>query len=379
MRNSAVFVVFGLGVLNAGFFSSCEPTRELEMGRNARALVLGDVNGDGRTDLLVASVGESASTGLEPEQLLVRLGTGRGVFGEIARNAGPDIPVDLFLADIDADTVLDVVSPVSYGTVRTFLGVADGSFLSGPIASPCDTRSPGGTSGDFDGDAASDVAVLCRGDGSNYLVTLFSRPGPVLERGQSIGASPLLVAPNAVASGDLNGDSDIDLVVVGGYGGDASAIPLMNDGTGRFTSLAPVPAPDAAVALADMDGDAVLDAVTAGGALAILTGNGDGTFAAARTVFTGEPLARLAVSDLDADGVPDIATLGAELNVFIAMKSGEFERRTPSAGENPIDLAIADFDDDGWGDLAVLNAGAPSSVTVHFDVARRSRIPRPAR
>jgi hypothetical protein len=344
------------------------------MGEAPRALTVGDVNDDGHADLIVASLKEpSGSTGaLEPEQILVRLGKGDGTFGELVRSPGPYLPEHVLTADIDGDSKLDVVSTLFYGGAAAFLGDGEGAFNVGPSASGCE-RSPGAAAGDFNADGLTDVALLCREEGTVYLKVLFGSASGQFEVGAPYNLMPEhRFNPRAVAAGDMNGDSMADLVIVGAHDGQPSAIVHLNDGAGQFEALEAVPAGDEAVELADVDGDGNLDAVTAGASLVLLSGNGDGTFAQPETVFAEEALSDIAVSDLDGDGRIDFAATAASgLNLFLAGEDGQYARRTLPGGTNPSDVAIADFNGNGESDVVFLNQSSPGSITLYFDRSLR--------
>jgi hypothetical protein len=117
---------------------------------------------------------------------------------------------------------------------------------------------------------------------------------------------------------------------------------------------------DAFVAAADFDGDKIPDLVTSKGSntgdVAILHGNGDGSFTVKATYPTnGAGL--LVAGDFNQDGLPDVAALQPWTNTVVVLLNqggGSFgPARTFDAGLAPQDIATADFDADGRLDLAI--------------------------
>jgi len=146
--------------------------------------------------------------------------------------------------------------------------------------------------------------------------------------------TPLLVLdpgvfPLSLDLADLDGDTNLDIVVAGGLG---VAVAL---GTGSgFGFFGPIAAATASshVVVADVDGDQVPDVLATDdhGLVRILRGRGDGTFVFAGTFPVGGTTALagtepVAVGDLDGDGWPDLVSADAladALNVMLSLRPG---------------------------------------------------------
>jgi hypothetical protein len=174
--------------------------------------------------------------------------------------------------------------------------------------------------GDFNGDGKLDILTVNANDGS-ISVLLGKGDGTFTTRNYSPGVS---FGPIVAVAGDFNHDGRLDLVVGNSHGWNANLLFFQGQGDGTFA--APVSFDEGSPSLngitaADLDHDGNLDIVTAGydgwyeNSVSVLRGNGDGTFQnAARFQVSPEPNTfpiAVAVGDLDGDGNLDVATLNS--------------------------------------------------------------------
>jgi VCBS repeat-containing protein len=205
------------------------------------ALATGDVTGDGVTDIVVTLDGlQNYLDILLPfdSRVLVLAGLGDGGFAAPSHASIPGAPVALALGDLDGDGREDAV--VATLGLPDAPAPQVSVLLSGPggLAAPVSVALPSAPSGlaigDLDGDGHLDVAaalpgtgvVLLRGDGQGGLAAPVAVPG-------TAGAIDIALA-------DVNGDGRPDLVVGTADGvtvlhADASGIEL-----GRMLGGVPV-------------------------------------------------------------------------------------------------------------------------------------------
>jgi hypothetical protein len=167
---------------------------------------------------------------------------------------------------------------------------------------------------DLDGDGMNNVITFNKTndkvlffndyDLANHPITGFSPVPSERTTGSSDGRS--------LSPGDIDGDSDTDLVVGNSF---SSNISVFVWGANGFDpAVQPVVYPSVTflqdTALGDIDGDENMDVLAVGeNKLAVHLGNGDGTFdAAVEFDLPGSPhRVRIKVADLDGDGVDDAA------------------------------------------------------------------------
>jgi len=241
------------------------------------------------------------------------------------------------------------------------LGNGDGTFQN-PIQIPNDFVSEGpiqsATVGDFNHDGKLDLAaayesgtisiLLGKGDGTFGTATNFSG-----------GASGY-----DIVAGDFNRDGKLDLAVANFYSslpGSGSLAVLLGNGDGSFQAAAiyAVGFSPWSVAAGDFNGDGKLDLVTADseppGFASVLLGNGDGTFQSAVSYDAGGlNSGSVAVGDFNNDGKLDLA-IGHDEGVSILSGNGDGTFQSPvvfSTSGAPYSLAVADFNRDGALDIA---------------------------
>jgi hypothetical protein len=302
-------------------------SREYDAGVDTFSVAVGDLNGDGKPDLVVANIGPSGNANVG-----VLLGNGDGTFMPVVQYNGPGQGFQFVaVGDFNGDGKLDVVGigriSGSLGTidvVSIYLGKGDGTLA--PAGNyPTGGSNPNPVSiavADLNGDGRLDLAVA--NNNSDSIGVLLGRGDGTFQAAVNY---PLEIAPQGIASGDFNGDGKLDLVA----GGGASVSVLIGNGDGTFQAPVNYPAGDDpwSVGVGDFNSDGKLDLIVAdiagaaGTTVSLLLGNGDGTFQAPAPYIVGAVPTSVAVADLNSDGLLDVAVANAHSdNVSVLLNVG---------------------------------------------------------
>lgn len=214
------------------------------------------------------------------------------------------------------------------------------------------------------GTAAVTVANTTPGGGTSNVAYL-----PVGISKNSIGSETYTdaaaVGTSGVATGDFNGDGNVDIVTANS---DNTVSVLLGNGNGTFQSHVDYSAGSGAVSVAvgDFNGDGVLDLAVAdqtGNTVTILKGLGNGTFQTEASYATGTGPVKVAVADMNHDGNLDLIVADSGSNqISVLLGKGDLTFQTAiqtSVSYSPLDLAIGDLDLDGVLDVvAVMQCSA---------------------
>ena len=280
-------------------------------------------------------------------------------FGKPIEFGTEKYPQDEAIGDLDGDGHPDlVVANWGAGTVSVLRGAGDGTFESpSPFPYGVGGRPDGVAIADFNGDGIPDVAASSEASG---LAVLLGTGGGDFEPAVNYRTGG---AARGLAVADLNGDGQPDIAVVGG--GEGVSI-LLNNGDGTFASDGSmyVGANSYAIAIEDFNGDGVPDLAVVNlseDGVAVALGNGDGTFGPPVTYAVGNFPIGIAVGDFNDDGSPDLAVTntGSEsVSILFGTGSGSFGPQvTLPVANTPTGIAAGDLNGDGNVDLAVTNQG----------------------
>ena len=185
-------------------------------------------------------------------------------------------------------------------------------------------------------------------------------------------ASPTTFPPFAMIIADVNRDSILDLIVQ--HPLDDSVAVLLGNGDGTFEEhqiLRVGNFPESVVA-ADLNGDAILDLAVANrdsSDVTVLLGNGDGTFAHHETYPTVANANTIVVGNFNGDDSRDlVVSNGSQFVVFLGSGDGTFEIQKTVYQFNgfAIRIEVGDFNNDSMDDLVAAEFAADSNACPIF-------------
>ena len=183
-------------------------------------------------------------------------------------------------------------------------------------------------------------------------------------------SNPVGRAPQAITTGDFNGDGHGDLATVNGTSDDVSI--LLGNGNGTFRSAVSFGVGKIPLALvaADMDQDGVSDLVVAlsgSDQVVVLKGDGNGLFQKLTQQAVGKGTTYLDTHDLNGDGWMDVVVANSgrfgyypPFNVSVLLNDGKGNLQESTVYEQdrgqemfPTGIFVGDFTGDVFVDLAV--------------------------
>jgi hypothetical protein len=360
----------------------------IPVGQGAGFVALADVNGDRRPDIIVANI--------EDETVSVLLNDGGRRFHPAPGSpfAAGHQPNDIAVADMNGDGHPDlVIANHQSPYVTILLGDGAGAFRpahNSPFATGSYPHPHGVAVADFTGDGKLDVVVDSWG---NNRIALIEGGG----NGELVGTRQMFAVGRRpyerLRTADVNRDGHPDIVTTNLD--DGTVTILLGDGRGGFSSAAGSPAAAGPapwqVAIDDVNGDGNVDLIVvpyerdvrepATVGVTVLLGDGTGRFAP----MHGSPLSLdgchgpnvIAVGDFRGTRRRDIAIAcasSATVVAFYAEPGGTFTRVVVPNGKGPTwsGIAAADLDGDGTDDLVMAN-GPEAVVRIVFGGAYAPR------
>lgn len=382
---SLLLPTFALISCGSPFFGG-PPNLAIPPFNSYTSCVVGDFNGDGKPDIAVAY---STISGAPPHPGFVAVflqdpALAGQFFAPVTYDVGND-PVALVAGDLNGDGKPDLVS---VNTIMNASGTGDSS-VSVLLQDPANvgkflsaTDYPTGFSpvsvaiGDLNGDGRPDLAVS---DTTGISILLQSSTAA----GQFLPLTTVAV-PNggtsSIAIADLNGDGKPDLIATAS---DLNIFTQNPSSPGNFLSPVhyTVGAQPISIAVEDFNADGHLDlaianlgspdGTTTPASVSVLLQNpaAAGNFLPATNYATGTYSLMITAADLNGDGRPDLVVAnmgtytGGTVSVLLQDSAGAFQPATDYPDSGPVSwIAAADLDGDGSNDLVI----ASNSLEIRF-------------
>jgi hypothetical protein len=295
-----------------------QPATIMPANNSPTAVIVGEFDGDSFPDLAVTGL-DSAGNGI----VSIFKGGANGTFGAPLNISVGKNPSALVAGDLNADGKQDlVVANAKDGTVDVLLGNGDGTFQAA-VSYTVGTNPLSVALGSFNG--APDIVTA--NNGSNSVSVLLNNGNGSFQAAMNITVGN---APTAVVSADFNKDMNPDVAVTGvDTSGNSIVSVLLGNGNGTFqaainsrTGINPT-----SLAVTDINGggslgDGTPDLVSANAGsfdASVLLGNGDGSFQLPQDYLAGMGPSAVAVGDFNGDSAQDLVVANATSNTISVM------------------------------------------------------------
>jgi hypothetical protein len=331
----------------------------------------GDFNNDGIPDLATVS----SHNGV----LNTALGNGDGTFQPWIYSLATYAPEIVALGKFDGPNLDAVVDDITSENADLLLGDGQGNFPHSKSIGDRGSQLAGIAIGDFNNDHNQDLAFIPQAynNGVGHVYVRLGNGNGSFQPAKSYSTGGAY--PRVILAGDFNGDGKIDLAIAnsGSQTQQSSVAVLLGNGDGTFAApivFAFSAGYAEAMTAGDFNEDGKLDlavsviAQTVMKPLIILLGNGNGTFTARPVQESGIGPYSLATADFNGDGNLDLAGIGFGIRyrgyLVVLLGNGRGDFRAPEIfalpGRSPVQMTVADFNADGKPDVAVLNSDTPT-------------------
>jgi len=296
-----------------------QPQTTINVGVNPVGVFAADLNKDGKLDLVVTNSDLFGTDSCASSSVSILLGNGNGTFQSPTTVQAGLCPLGAVIASLRNNGTLDLVvvnnggmNSTTTSNVSVLLGNGDGTFqpaVNYGVGSRPDIVGVA----DFDKDGTLDLAVSDQGGkntGTNGGISL------LLGNGNGTFQTATFISnvtkASGIVTGDFNNDGNQD---VASYNNTNSVFVLLGNGNGTFQAPKNFALANGqfGIAAADFNGDGKLDLAVPldlapnPSAVAVLLGNGDGTFQGGITTYFFNSSPQSIVSaNLNNDGKPDL-------------------------------------------------------------------------
>ena len=326
------------------------------------AVAIGDLNGDGRNDVVLST---SSYSNTNDNSILIFFQNTAGRLNPPVRYAAGANAVSVALGDFNGDGKLDIAVGKQTSGIRVFWQDAQGGFTNFtdyPTANAYHI-----VAGDFNHDGRTDLAGI--GWATSQVDVFTQSNNGTLFLSGTYPAS--YAGNNDIKAADVNGDGLTDLVIMDGQTYSVPNVSILLQTNGGFS--APIICDlggnelTTGVGVGDFTGNGVNDVVmTYGGnvpnsKLTVFNQSAGNVFSRGVTLDSYDVPECVAVGDLDMDGRADIVTLHGGWNaggVYLQTSPGQLSAEQTftlpyASSYNPQGLALGDVNGDGSPDIVI--------------------------
>ena len=342
--------------------------QEQQLGASALPYrpLIGDVNNDGRQDLLLTCTGDRMSLFLGRSD-----SSNIGMIGAQNYQTGIATPEFVTAADFDGSGKAQLAVAGHGSTKVSIMGLVTqpgasepglAEVLSVEVGRPVFTI----TKGDFNRDGRIDLAVACQGGvkilgntssaGKLVFTPIPADPNKVITPG---------IGPFEVCGCDMNGDGADDLVITDSAAHTVTVVRAVLPGINYETNPEPIalPGEPLGLAVADFTGDGIPDVAVAlidKGIVRILRNDGSGRLVTLFDIPVPAGPCYLRTADFNEDGKMDLVVSNSVANVVTVLlaQGNGFTSLSFAAGQAPTALLTRDLNRDGHADILVASFGS---------------------
>jgi fibronectin type 3 domain-containing protein len=344
-----------------------QPYINYPTGSRPEAVAIGDVNGDGKNDVVMTT--SSKADPLNDYKIFVFLQNSTGGLNSPIKypvsGSYTNRPQSVDIADLNNDGKKDVVVGNDRKNIEVFIQNQSGGL--NPGVAYATTNSTSIKTGDFNHDGLMDVAGI--GWGSNSADVLLQKSDGTL------GTPTTYSVPHGgydeLEAGDVNNDGLTDLIVMSGQGYTPPNVSILYQQSNGFSLLSSyrvgVNQLTHGVAVGDINNDKLNDVIVSYGGnspssfIGTFNQNSQGTLNPVVNYAAYDCPGPVGVADVNSDGRMDIIALNGgwnALSLYLQDTNGNMMPyslyQLPYASSyNPQGLAIGDINSDGYPDIAI--------------------------